>query len=260
MRAAQRICGIHQSTTNALSGSSCQPATAGSQLPGYRTNDREAGKRMIEHRTRQQRTLVTAQLRDLMCRICCSLRATDSGSKEIAFDCSSFRLYMDGRVDRNPHRTETMPAGFDADTGVDSKDVVIDAATGATVRLYLPPLQGAATTTKLPILVFFHGGYFIVGSATEPMYHRYVNTLVARARVVAVSVEYRLAPEHPLPAAYDDSWPRSSGRCPARTRGSPTAATSAASSWSASAPAGTSSTTWQSPWARAACRASNHHS
>ncbi|RLM87594.1 2-hydroxyisoflavanone dehydratase-like [Panicum miliaceum] len=129
----------------------------------------------------------------------------DSGSKEIAFDCSSFRLHMDGRVDRNPHRMETMPAGFDAATGVDSKDVVIDAATGATVRLYLPPLQGAATT-KLPILVFFHGGYFIVGSAAEPMYHRYVNSLVARARVVAVSVEYRLAPEHPLPAAYDDSW------------------------------------------------------
>jgi len=131
----------------------------------------------------------------------------DSGSREVAFDCSSFRLYMDGRVDRVPHRMETTPAGFDAATGVDSKDVVIDAATGATARLYLPPpLEGGATTTKLPVLVFFHGGYFIVGSAAEPMYHRYVNSLVARARVVAVSVEYRLAPEHPLPAAYDDSW------------------------------------------------------
>ncbi|KAG2635420.1 hypothetical protein PVAP13_2NG154500 [Panicum virgatum] len=100
---------------------------------------------------------------------------------------------------------ETTPAGFDAATGVNSKDVVIDATTGATVRLYLPPLEGAAAT-KLPFLVFFHGGYFIVGSAAEPMYHRYVKSLVARARVVAVSVEYRLAPEHPLPAAYDDSW------------------------------------------------------
>ncbi|XP_066390338.1 2-hydroxyisoflavanone dehydratase-like [Miscanthus floridulus] len=129
----------------------------------------------------------------------------DSSSRVIAFDCSSFRLYMDGQVERAAQRMETVPAGFDADTGVTSKDVVTDVATGATVRLYLPPVQGAATT-KLPIVVFFHGGYFIVGSAGEPMYHRYVNSLVARARVVAVSVDYRLAPEHPLPAAYDDSW------------------------------------------------------
>lgn len=128
----------------------------------------------------------------------------DSSSRVIAFDCSSFKLYMDGQVERAAQRMETVPAGFDADTGVASKDVVIDAATGTAVRLYLPPVQGA--TTKLPVVVFFHGGYFIVGSAREPMYHRYVNSLVARARVVAVSVDYRLAPEHPLPAAYDDSW------------------------------------------------------
>ncbi|CAL5064054.1 unnamed protein product [Urochloa decumbens] len=138
----------------------------------------------------------------------------DSGSSsEIAFDCSSFRLYMDGRVERNAHRMETTPAGFDPETGVASKDVVIDAATGAMVRLYLPPAAqagaGAAATTannKLPIIVFFHGGYFIVGSSAEPMYHRYVNSLVARTGAVAVSVEYRLAPEHRLPAAYDDCW------------------------------------------------------
>ncbi|CAL5081758.1 unnamed protein product [Urochloa decumbens] len=136
----------------------------------------------------------------------------DSGrSSEIAFDCSSFRLYMDGRVERNAHRMETMSAGFDPDTSVASKDVVIDAATGAKVRLYLPPAAQAAaaaatTPKKLPILVFFHGGYFIVGSSAEPMYHRYVNSLVARSGAVAVSVEYRLAPEHRLPAAYDDSW------------------------------------------------------
>ncbi|CAN6217909.1 unnamed protein product [Urochloa humidicola] len=131
----------------------------------------------------------------------------DSGSSsEIAFDCSSFCLYKDGRVERNAHRMETTPAGFDPETGVASKDVVIDAATGATVRLYLPPAAQAEANNKLPILIFFHGGYFIVGSASEPMYHRYVNSLVARSGAVAVSVEYRLAPEHPLPAAYDDSW------------------------------------------------------
>ncbi|XP_062200006.1 2-hydroxyisoflavanone dehydratase-like [Phragmites australis] len=129
----------------------------------------------------------------------------DSGSAEIVFDCAYFRLYKDGKAERAGIAHETAPAGLDADTGVTSKDVVIDAATGVAARLFMPTMR-TATTTKLPIVVFFHGGYFIVGSPWHPLFHRYVNSLVARARIVAVSVRYRLAPEHVLPAAYDDAW------------------------------------------------------
>ncbi|XP_052168279.1 tuliposide A-converting enzyme b1, amyloplastic-like [Oryza glaberrima] len=132
----------------------------------------------------------------------------DSSSSEILVDAGSFRLYKDGHADRTGDM-ETVPAGFDADTGVTSKDVVIDVVTGVFVRLYLPPIQAATDDdgkTKLPILVFFHGGYFVVGSASCPKRHRNINDIVARARLIAVSVDYRLAPEHLLPAAYDDSW------------------------------------------------------
>ncbi|CAD6218972.1 unnamed protein product [Miscanthus lutarioriparius] len=138
----------------------------------------------------------------------------DSGRGEVIFESVFFRLFSDGHVERTGGRG-TVPAGFDADTGVTSKDVVIDAATGVAARLYLPAIQrvrtpsgsdNSGTTKKLPILVFFHGGFFIVGSSRDPNFHRYVNSLVANARVVAVSVDYRLAPEHLLPAAYDDSW------------------------------------------------------
>ncbi|CAN6204657.1 unnamed protein product [Urochloa humidicola] len=130
----------------------------------------------------------------------------DSGSGVVAFECDSFRLYSDGHVERTGDM-DTVPAGFDAATGVTSKDVVIDATTGVAARLYLPAaIQTAATTTKLPVLVIFHGGYFVVGSAGRPGFHGFVNSLVAGAGAVAVSVDYRLAPEHPLPAAYDDAW------------------------------------------------------
>lgn len=143
----------------------------------------------------------------------------DPGSAEIVFDCDFFRIYSDGRVERFAGM-ETVPAGFDADTGVTSKDMVVDAATGIATRLYLPAIPTApsspqsdgngngngSATAKLPILVIFHGGGFVIGSPADPGFHRYMNSLVASARVVAVSVGYRLAPEHPLPAAYEDSW------------------------------------------------------
>jgi acetyl esterase len=58
-------------------------------------------------------------------------------------------------------------------------------------------------SNQLPVLVYLHGGGFVIGSATS---HANVCRLLAcRARCVVVSVEYRLAPEHRFPAAVDDS-------------------------------------------------------
>ncbi|KAJ1268850.1 hypothetical protein BS78_07G164900 [Paspalum vaginatum] len=115
-------------------------------------------------------------------------------------------LYKNGRVQRFMG-TDTVPASTDPATGVASRDVVIDAAAGLAVRLYLPgPGSGNRTADRLPLVVFYHGGAFVTESAFSPTYHRYLNALVSRAGVLAVSVEYRLAPEHRLPAAYDDAW------------------------------------------------------
>ncbi|KAG6389303.1 hypothetical protein SASPL_150770 [Salvia splendens] len=71
-------------------------------------------------------------------------------------------------------------------------------------RIYLPP--NADPTKKLPLLVYYHGGGFIVESTFSPLYHKHLNHLVTQANVVAVSVNYRLAPEFPLPIAFEDSW------------------------------------------------------
>lgn len=126
---------------------------------------------------------------------------------DILFDYPNlFRIYKSGRIERLAG-TEVLPAGLDPATGVTSKDVTIDAAANKiTVRLFLPNLDNYSPTKKLPILMYFHGGAFCTYTPFSTRYHRYLNSLVSRAKLLAVSVDYRLAIEHLLPAAYDDSW------------------------------------------------------
>lgn len=65
-----------------------------------------------------------------------------------------------------------------------------------TARLYTPAAPTRAT------LLFFHGGGFIMGSATT---HDALCRALARPGLQILSVNYRLAPEHPYPAAHDDA-------------------------------------------------------
>ncbi|GAA0539258.1 acetyl esterase [Rhizomicrobium palustre] len=69
------------------------------------------------------------------------------------------------------------------------------------LRLYTPV---AAGSEALPALVFFHGGAFRVGDfeSHETLCREFAGE--AGCRVIAV--DYRLAPEHPFPAAYDDAY------------------------------------------------------
>ncbi|KAK9942154.1 hypothetical protein M0R45_007836 [Rubus argutus] len=127
-------------------------------------------------------------------------------SDELAHDFSPIaKVYKDGRIERLLG-TSTVPASIDPQTGVQSKDLVISNEPLISARLYIPKSTTAESTQKLPLLVYFHGGGFCIESAFSPTYHYYLNGLVSEANVVAVSVDYRLAPEHPLPAAYEDSW------------------------------------------------------
>ncbi|KAJ1258582.1 hypothetical protein BS78_10G086700 [Paspalum vaginatum] len=127
-----------------------------------------------------------------------SAAAMDPDS-EVVFDFPPYLCeYKSGRIHR-PGGAPTVPAGTDPATGVVSKDI---RAGPASARVYLPP--GAAG--KIPVIVYFHGGGFVVGSPARPGTHNYVNDLVARSGAIGVSVYYRLAPEHKLPAAYDDAW------------------------------------------------------
>ncbi|XP_027121266.1 2-hydroxyisoflavanone dehydratase-like [Coffea eugenioides] len=112
------------------------------------------------------------------------------------------RVYKDGKVERLFGSQYVPPSPEDPITGVSSKDITISPEVSA--RLYLPKITDP--NQRLPILVYIHGGGFCIESAFSFDHQRHINLLVSQAKVVAVSVEYRLAPEHPLPAAYEDCW------------------------------------------------------
>ncbi|KAF3341167.1 tuliposide A-converting enzyme 2 [Carex littledalei] len=91
------------------------------------------------------------------------------------------RIYKSSRVERLIVNS-TVPAGSDLVTGVTSRDVLINPITRVSARLYIPP--DLPSDAKLPILVYFHGGGFVIESATSPTYHNYLNLLVSKARIL----------------------------------------------------------------------------
>ncbi|KAB2628453.1 carboxylesterase 12 [Pyrus ussuriensis x Pyrus communis] len=125
-------------------------------------------------------------------------------SSEVSFEFPTlFRIYKDGRTERLMG-TETVPPSTDPTTGVQSKDIVLSPQSGLSARIFLPKLPDP--TRKLPLLIFIHGGAFVIESPYSPLYHNHVSLLASEANVVALSVHYRRAPEHPLPVAFEDSW------------------------------------------------------
>lgn len=80
------------------------------------------------------------------------------------------------------------------------EDVAIDGPGGPLpLRVYTPPGGDAGR----PVVVWLHGGGFVLGDldTVDPLCRRVANAVGA----VVVSVDYRLAPEHPHPAPLDDT-------------------------------------------------------
>ncbi|KAF5358604.1 hypothetical protein D9758_007696 [Tetrapyrgos nigripes] len=60
----------------------------------------------------------------------------------------------------------------------------------------------SSTSHLYPIVINFHGGGFTIGKATDDA--RWARAVVEYTEAVVVSVDYRLAPEHPFPTAIED--------------------------------------------------------
>ncbi|HEX4178093.1 MAG TPA: alpha/beta hydrolase [Rhizomicrobium sp.] len=67
-------------------------------------------------------------------------------------------------------------------------------------RLYAPIAAGGPQ----PLLIYFHGGGFVVGGLES--HDGLCRLFTAEGGFKVIAVDYRLAPEHPWPAAVDDAW------------------------------------------------------
>jgi acetyl esterase len=115
-------------------------------------------------------------------------------------DAVPFRLTADDGVETARKQLRDLPRrAFHPELRVE--DRTIDGPGGPlNIRIYWPPTDHATP----PVLVFFHGGGFVVGDLDT--HDGTCRQHAVGAEAVVVSVEYRLAPEHPYPAAIDDAW------------------------------------------------------
>ncbi|BAD41110.1 alpha/beta hydrolase [Symbiobacterium thermophilum] len=97
--------------------------------------------------------------------------------------------------------TEQMAAfGGDAEPVAGVVDRTVPGPAGKIpVRIYTPAGEG-----PFPVLLYFHGGGWVLGSPDTV--HATCALLANRAGAVVVSVDYRLAPEHKFPAAAEDCY------------------------------------------------------
>ncbi|GMJ15866.1 carboxyesterase 17 [Hibiscus trionum] len=112
------------------------------------------------------------------------------------------QVFSDGSVKR--FAPEIAPASEESSGGFKSKDVIIDPSKAITGRIFLPDIPEPCTLR--PVLVYFHGGGFCIGSTSWLGYHHFLGDFSIVSQSIVLSIDYRLAPENRLPIAYDDCY------------------------------------------------------
>lgn len=111
-----------------------------------------------------------------------------------------FQLTTDGGVEESRRRFRDLPRR-EVHPDVRTEGRTIDGPAGPIpIRVYWPPNDSEA----LPVVLFIHGGGWSVGDLDT--YDGEARNHAVGAGAVVVSVDYRLAPEHPYPAAVEDAW------------------------------------------------------
>jgi acetyl esterase len=87
---------------------------------------------------------------------------------------------------------------------VETEDITVAGGdTPLAARLYRPPAGPWRADPRLPALVYLHGGGWVIGSLDG--YDDLCRRLAVSSDAAVISVDYRLAPEHPFPAPVEDA-------------------------------------------------------
>ncbi|OBG60337.1 alpha/beta hydrolase [Mycobacterium sp. E3339] len=113
----------------------------------------------------------------------------------------TFRASDGVEVARRRMRMLQVPPEMLPDLRIEDRTIDYGEHRDIPVRIYWPPLEPAEA---LPVVVYYHGGGFCLGGLDthDPV----ARSHAVGAEAIVVSVDYRLAPEHPFPAGVDDAW------------------------------------------------------
>ncbi|KAL6344955.1 hypothetical protein AAG906_006720 [Vitis piasezkii] len=109
----------------------------------------------------------------------------------VAEEPGLIQIFSDGSVKR-PERETSLPQKIHHPLDTSPRMIIVP--------------DTPASSSLLPVLVYFHGGGFCIGTATWLGYHTFLGDFAVAAQSIVLSVDYRLAPEHRLPTAYDDCY------------------------------------------------------
>lgn len=117
-------------------------------------------------------------------------------------------LYEAGALPYQQFPPEHARLGYDAmehlaevPAGVSVEETTVPGAGGELAARIYRREDGPASA---PGLLYLHGGGCVIGSVRS--HHHTAAMLASSSRCTVVSCDYRLAPEHPFPAAVEDAW------------------------------------------------------
>lgn len=117
-------------------------------------------------------------------------------------DAVPFQLSTDDGIEALRQRLNDLPRRT-VHPQLRVEDRTVNGPAGAIgVRIYWPPTN--RSHGDLPVVLYFHGGGFVMGDLDT--HDGTAREHAVGADAIVVSVDYRLAPEHPHPAAIEDAW------------------------------------------------------